>query len=82
VEIRKLLREVSRVEERALGNARRVRNEGASAVEAAKGRLGRLENEVVKFGVASLSLVYVIAAGGGPGAQFSGECHCRRRDSS
>lgn len=46
VEIRKLLHEVSRVAEQALNNVRRVRAEGASAVEAL-GRLGTLE---VRFG--------------------------------
>jgi len=50
VEIRKLLHEISRVAEQALDNARRVREEGASAVEAACGRLGTLEVEVVKLG--------------------------------
>ena len=45
VEIRKLLREVSRVAEKALGNARRARERGASAVEAANERMGRLEHE-------------------------------------
>jgi predicted GTPase len=54
VEIRKLLHEVSRVAEQALGNARKVREEGASAVEAAKGRLGALEREFVGLGDASL----------------------------
>ena len=49
VEIRKLLHEISRVAEQALRNARRVRHEGASAVEAAKGRLGRLEHEIVSL---------------------------------
>lgn len=48
VEIRKLLHEVSRVAEQALGHAREVREEGASAVEAAWGRLSTLEREVVK----------------------------------
>ena len=55
VEIRKLLHEVSRVAERALGNARKAREQGASAIETAWGRLGTLEREVVKLGdVASL----------------------------
>jgi ElaB/YqjD/DUF883 family membrane-anchored ribosome-binding protein len=55
VEIRKLLHEVSRVAEQALSNARRVREEGASAVETARERLGTLEREVVKLcDVASL----------------------------
>jgi GTP-binding protein EngB required for normal cell division len=50
VEIRKLLHEVSRVAEQALSNARRVKEEGASAVETALGRLGTSEREVVKLG--------------------------------
>jgi GTP-binding protein EngB required for normal cell division len=54
VEIRKLLHEVSRVAEQALGNARKVKKEGASAVEAAKGRLGALEHEVVGLRDATL----------------------------
>jgi predicted GTPase len=51
VEIRKLLHEVSRVAEQALSNARRVREEGASAVDAARERLGRLEDEVANLRV-------------------------------
>ena len=47
-EIRKLLREVSRMAEQALSNARRVREQGASAIEAAWGRLGTLEREIMK----------------------------------
>jgi len=55
VEIRKLLHEVGRVAEQALTNARRVREEGASAVEAAVENLGRLEREIsVLSGAASL----------------------------
>jgi hypothetical protein len=50
VEIRKLLHEVGRVAEQALSNARRVREEGAAAVEAERERLGKLEREVVKLG--------------------------------
>jgi GTPase Era involved in 16S rRNA processing len=46
VEIRKLLHEVSRVAEQALGNAKKVKEEGASAVEAAKRRLDTLEQEM------------------------------------
>jgi predicted GTPase len=53
VEIRKLLHEVTRVAEQALSNARRVREEGASAVEAAGRRLRTLEHEVVGLGDAS-----------------------------
>jgi len=49
VEIRKLLHEVSRMAEQALSNARRVREEGASAVDAAKERLGRLEDEAANL---------------------------------
>jgi hypothetical protein len=47
VEIRQLLHEVSRAAEQALNNARKVREDGASAVEAASARLGRLEQEAV-----------------------------------
>jgi Dynamin family len=47
VEIRKLLHEVSRMAEQALSNARRVRLEGAAAVEAAQERNAALEREVV-----------------------------------
>jgi len=55
VEIRKLLHEVSRVAEQALSNARRVRQEGAPAVEAALESLGTLEREVENLSdVASL----------------------------
>ncbi len=57
VEIRKLLHEVGRVAEQALSNARRVREEGAAAVEAANERLRTLEREVVNVGdVSSLPL--------------------------
>ena len=48
VEIRKLLHEVGRVAEQALGNARRVRQEGASAVEVALERIAALERRVVE----------------------------------
>jgi hypothetical protein len=37
------------VAEQALSNARKVREEGASAVEIARERLGTLEREVVKL---------------------------------
>ena len=47
VEIRKLLHEVSRMAEQALRNARRVRLEGASAVEAAQERIAAVERQVV-----------------------------------
>jgi hypothetical protein len=50
VEIRKLLHEISRVAEQALGNAKRAREAGASAVEAAWERLVTLQREVVKLG--------------------------------
>jgi predicted GTPase len=50
VEIRKLLHEVGRAAEQALSNARRVREEGASAVEAAWERLSTRERDVVKLG--------------------------------
>ena len=53
VEIRKLLHEVSRVAEQALSNARRLREEGAPALEAAWRKLGTLEREVVKLGDAA-----------------------------
>lgn len=45
-EIRKLLHEVSRIAEQALTNARRVRDEGAPAVERALARLESLEREI------------------------------------
>lgn len=46
VEIRKLLHEISRVAEQALDLARKVREEGAPAVQAAMERLEQLEQEV------------------------------------
>jgi len=45
-EIRKLLHEVSRMAEQALARAKRVREEGAPAVQAALDRLDSLEREV------------------------------------
>jgi hypothetical protein len=45
-EIRKLLLEVSRIAVQALARARKAREEGAPAVEAALSRLSRLENEI------------------------------------
>jgi hypothetical protein len=45
-EIRKLLMEVSRIAEQALARARKVRDEGAPAVEAALLRLNRLESKI------------------------------------
>lgn len=46
VEIRKLLHEISRVAEQALDRARKVKEEGAPAVQAAIERLNRLEQEL------------------------------------
>jgi GTP-binding protein EngB required for normal cell division len=46
VEIRKLLHEVSRIAEQALDRARKVKEEGAPAVQAAMERLNGLEREV------------------------------------
>jgi len=46
VEIRKLLHEVSRIAEEALGRARKVKEEGDQAVQSALERLQRLEAEV------------------------------------
>ena len=48
-EIRKLLHEVSRIAEQALGRARRVKEEGTPAVESAIERLNRLERDVLAF---------------------------------
>jgi peptidoglycan hydrolase CwlO-like protein len=45
-EIRKLLHEISRIAEQALDRARRVKEEGAPAVESAIERLSRLERDV------------------------------------
>jgi hypothetical protein len=47
VEIRKLLHEITRIAEQALIRARAAQAEGASAVQAARARLDRLEQEVV-----------------------------------
>jgi hypothetical protein len=47
VEIRKLLHEVSRIAEQALHRARRVREEGAPAVQSAVERLNGIEQEVL-----------------------------------
>ena len=49
-EIRKLLHEVSRIAEQALARAKRVREEGAPAVEAELRRLDSLEQEVHVLG--------------------------------
>ena len=49
-EIRKLLHEVSRIAEQALVRAKRVREEGAPAVQAALQRLDSLEQEVRALG--------------------------------
>jgi hypothetical protein len=46
VEIRKLLYEIRRIAEQALARARAARAEGASAVQAARARLERLEHEI------------------------------------
>jgi len=46
VEIRKLLHEIRRIAEQALARARAARAEGASAVQAARARLERLEHEI------------------------------------
>jgi predicted GTPase len=46
VEIRKLLHEISRIAEQALDRARKVKEEGTPAVQAAVERLNRLEREV------------------------------------
>jgi hypothetical protein len=46
VEIRKLLHEISRIAEQALDWARKVKEEGAPAVQSAVERLNRLEREV------------------------------------
>jgi GTP-binding protein EngB required for normal cell division len=46
VEIRKLLHEVSRIAEQALARARKVKEEGAPAVQATLERLDRLEQDV------------------------------------
>ena len=45
-EIRKLLHEISRIAEQALDRARKVKEEGAPAIESAIERLDRLEQEV------------------------------------
>jgi predicted GTPase len=45
-EIRKLLHEISRIAEQALARARKVREEGAPAVQATLQRLARMEEEV------------------------------------
>jgi ribosome biogenesis GTPase A len=49
VDIRRLLHEVSRIAEQALVRARKVRDEGAPAVEASLGKLGSLEQEIRKI---------------------------------
>jgi len=55
VEIRKLLHEVSRIAEQALARAKRVREEGAPAVQAALQRLDSLEQEVRALGAPGIS---------------------------
>jgi GTP-binding protein EngB required for normal cell division len=47
VEIRKLLHEISRIAEQALDRARKVKEEGAPAVQSAVERLNRLERDVL-----------------------------------
>ena len=47
VEIRKLLHEISRIAEQALDRARKVKEEGAPAVQSAVERLDRLERDVL-----------------------------------
>ena len=54
-EIRKLLHEVSRIAEQALARAKRVREEGAPAVEAELRRLDSLEREVRALGSPEIS---------------------------
>ena len=54
-EIRKLLHEVSRIAEQALARAKRVREEGAPAVEAELRRLDSLEGEVRVLGAPGIS---------------------------
>ena len=49
VEIRKLLREISRIAVQALDRARKVKEEGTPAVQSAIERLNRLEREVSAF---------------------------------
>jgi ribosome biogenesis GTPase A len=48
VEIRKLLHEVSRIAQQALDRARKVREEGAPALQSAVERLNHLEQEMLK----------------------------------
>jgi archaellum component FlaC len=48
-EIRRLLHEVSRIAEQALAHAKKVREEGAPAVQAELRRLDSLEQEVRAF---------------------------------
>jgi peptidoglycan hydrolase CwlO-like protein len=50
-EIRKLLHQVSRIAEQALARAKKVREEGAPAVQTALQRLDSLEEEVRTLGV-------------------------------
>jgi GTP-binding protein EngB required for normal cell division len=54
-EIRKLLHEVSRIAEQALARAKRVREEGAPAVDAELRRLDSLEEEVRALGTPGIS---------------------------
>jgi hypothetical protein len=45
-EIRKLLHEISRIAEQALDRARKVKDEGTSAVQLAVERLDRIEQDI------------------------------------
>lgn len=54
-EIRKLLHEISRIAEQALMRAKKVREEGAPAVQAALQRLDSLEREVRALGLPGMS---------------------------
>jgi len=54
-DIRKLLHEVSRIAEQALTRAKKVREEGAPAVQAALQRLNSLEQEVRALGSPGIS---------------------------
>jgi len=54
-EIRQLLHEVSRIAEQALARAKKVREEGAPAVQAALQRLESLEREVRALGLPGMS---------------------------
>ena len=53
VEIRKLLHEISRIAEQALDRARKVKEEGAPAVESAIDRLDRIEQRLSQLALGS-----------------------------